>query len=260
MPMRRADRRSESDDNVIRNLRSRQLEPVSTKDLKQRLMTVQSQRDESQQLAQDFKRQVEQNYALYEEEQQKGQTTLALYEEEQHKHQTTLTLYQQDKQVYETTLTLYQEKQQAALTKYEEAQQQAQSYLDLYNQETARSGELLITLETVQGERDRYITLYTEAQSDLKFERRSKAGIKGWETRRKRENERLRKEIGEMTVLLRDSLERKETAIGNLEELAGRMDRIQSLVDSVEEGDDTPIGLLQKFQRIWQTVRDILAE
>ncbi|MGB3615162.1 MAG: hypothetical protein WBA10_15320, partial [Elainellaceae cyanobacterium] len=70
----------------------------------------------------------------------------------------------------------------------------------------------------------------------------------------------LKQEIGEMTLLLRDSLERRDAAVGNLEELATRMDRIQNLVDSVEDGVDTPIGLLQKFRRIVQTVREILAE
>lgn len=119
----------------------------------------------------------------------------------------------------------------------------------------------MVQFETIQAERDQYITLYNEAQSQLKFERHSKAGIKGWETRRKRENERLKQEIGEMTVLLRDSIARKDAAIGNLEELANRMDRIQNLVDSVEAtSTDTPIGLLQKFKRIWQAIQDILAE
>ncbi len=119
-----------------------------------------------------------------------------------------------------------------------------------------------VQYKTVLAERDQYITLYNEAQDQLKFERRSKAGIKGWETRRKRENEKLKQEIAEMMVLMRDSLAREETAIGNLEEMATRMDRIQHLVDSVEDDttDGNPIGLLQKFRRIWQAIQDILAE
>lgn len=119
-----------------------------------------------------------------------------------------------------------------------------------------------VQYETVLAERDQYITLYNEAQDQLKFERRSKAGIKGWETRRKRENEKLKQEIAEMMVLMRDSLAREETAISNLEEMATRMDRIQHLVDSVEDDttDGNPISLLQKFRRIWQAVQDILAE
>jgi hypothetical protein len=105
------------------------------------------------------------------------------------------------------------------------------------------------------------VALYTEAQAELKQERRSKAGIKSWETRRKRENERLKQEIGEMTLLLRDSLERKDAAINNLEALADRMDRIQHLVDSVEgETTNNPVGLVQKMNRIWRAIKDILAE
>jgi hypothetical protein len=39
------------------------------------------------------------------------------------------------------------------------------------------------------------------------------------------------------------------------------MDRIQTLVDSVEEDSQSnPLSLLQKFKRIWQAVKDILAE
>jgi hypothetical protein len=220
--MRRADRRDDSYDNSVRNLQSRQPEPLSAHESKQLILTLRAQKDELLQQVKDTEQQVMQSHQLLLEEQQR----------------------------YQSTLTLYQE-----------AQTQAQSYLVLYDQEKARTSELLVQVETVQTERDQYITLYNEAQSQLKFERRSKAGIKGWETRRKRENERLKREIGEMTVLLRDSIARRDAAIGNLEELANRMDRIQNLVDSVEEtATDTPMGLLQKFRRIWQTIQDILAE
>jgi chromosome segregation ATPase len=199
-------------------------------------MTLRAQKSELQQRVEETEQQVEQTRHQYLEEQQRYQTTLTLYQEEQQKYQSTLTLYQ-------------------------EAQTEAQSYLSLYDQEKARTSELLVQFETVQAERDQYITLYNEAQSQLKFERRSKAGIKGWETRRKRENERLKQEIGEMAVLLRDSIARRDAAIGNLEELANRMDRIQNLVDSVEDtSTDTPLGLVQKFKRIWQAIQDILAE
>ncbi|HEY9664910.1 MAG TPA: hypothetical protein V6C65_41250 [Allocoleopsis sp.] len=236
MSMRRADRRNNSDDNFTNNPRSRPVEPISSHESKQLLMTLRAQKTELQQKVQETEKQAEQTHQLYLEEQQRYQTTLTLYQEEQQKFESTLTLYQ-------------------------EAQTQAQSYLSLYDQEKARTSELLVQFETVQAERDQYITLYNEAQSQLKFERRSKAGIKGWETRRKRENERLKQEIGEMTMLLRDSIARRDAAIGNLEELANRMDRIQNLVDSVEAtSNDTPIGLLQKFKRIWQAIQDILAE
>ncbi|MBW4541727.1 MAG: hypothetical protein KME43_21660 [Myxacorys chilensis ATA2-1-KO14] len=124
-----------------------------------------------------------------------------------------------------------------------------------------KSDELSITFKEIQDQRDRYLTLYNESQDLLKFERRSKAGIKGWETRRKRENQQLKQEISEMTVLLRDSLARKDEATDNLYVLADRMDRIQRLVDSVDEDPTTnPIGMVQKLQRIWQVVKEILAE
>ncbi|MGB3615986.1 MAG: hypothetical protein WBA10_19495, partial [Elainellaceae cyanobacterium] len=178
--MRRADRQDDSYDNSLSNLRSRRHEPVSPNALKQRLMTVQSQRDEAQaerdrlsQLQQEVEQRAEQTHHLYLEEQQKSQATLVLYEQEQQRYQTTLTLYQEEKQAYETTLTSYQAKQREALAESREAQTQAQSYLALYNQETARNGELQLSLETVQGERDRYIILYNDVQSELKFERRS---------------------------------------------------------------------------------------
>ncbi|KAM3101687.1 hypothetical protein ACKFKF_06735 [Phormidesmis sp. 146-12] len=229
---------------------------------------------------------------LYQEEQQKHQTALTLYQEEHQKYSTALTQYQEEQQKYTRTLTLYQAEQQkyttaltqvqeaqtqsrsyllqyeeaqtqakSYFTQYQEAESQAQSYLGLYQAEKVRGDELVIKVEAVQGERDRYLTLYNESQDQLKFERRSKAGIKGWETRRKKENQRLKQEISEMTVLLRDSFERKDAAVSNLYVLAERMDRIQQLVDSVDETSTTsPMGMIQKFQRIWQTVKDILAE
>ena len=222
MSMRRADRRDESYDNWINHPHSRQPEPISSRDATQRLVTLRSQNNELRQQVQDGEKQLQQA-----------------------QHQ-----YLEKEQEYQSTVTLYRE-----------AQTQAQSYLALYDQEAAKHSELLVKYETVQAERENYLTLYNDAQAQLKFERRSKAGIKGWETRRKRENELLKREIAEMTVLLRDSLSRKEEAIGHLEEMADRMDRIQHLVDSVEqESGNTPVGLLQKFKRIWQAIQDILAE
>lgn len=140
-------------------------------------------------------------------------------------------------------------------------QQQYQQTLCLYDQAQARASELLAQYEAADAQRSQYLTLYTEAQTQLKYERRSKAGIKGWETRRKRENERLKQEIGEMTVLLRESLARKDEAVDTLYVLAERMDRIQNLVDSVEdESTKTPLGLLQKFGRLWLAIKEVLAE
>lgn len=220
--MKRADRRDDSFDNSIRNPRSQPSEPATYHELKASLVTLRSQKGELMQRIEETEKQVEQ--------------TQHVYREEQHKHQ-------------------------AALILYQEAQSQAESYLALYDAEKARSGELLVKYEQAQGETQHYITLYNEAQTQLKLERRSKAGIKSWETRRKRENERLKQEIGAMTLLLRDSMARKDDAINNLEALAERMDRIQSLVDSVEgESTNNPMNFPKKLIRIWQAIKDILAE
>ncbi|WP_346289537.1 hypothetical protein [Sphaerothrix gracilis] len=234
--MKRADRCDGSDDNSKKYPRSKQSEPMSPHEAKQRILTLRSQKDELQEQIQEQKNQVQKQKTLYFEEQQKYQNTLVLYQEEQHKYQTTLTLYQ-------------------------EAQAESQSFLSLYNQEQEKSNALQIQVETVQTERDCYLNLYNEAQTQLKFERRSKAGIKSWETRRKKENEVLKREIAEMTMLLKDSLVRKEEAISHLEEFAERMDRIQHLVNAVEsDSTDNPMSLLQKFRRIWQAIQEILAE
>lgn len=222
MPMRRADRHNDSHDNSIRHPSSKQSEPTSPHELKSLLLKARSDRDEFRQRTQELE--------------QQQQTALTLYKEEQERYRATLTLYQ-------------------------EAHTQAQSYLTLYNQEQARAQEFIGKYETAEAERQHYLTLYHQTQDELKFERRSKAGIKGWETRRKRENDRLKQEIAEMAFLLRDSMNREEDALTNLDEIATRMDRIQSLINSVdEEPSDNAIGFLQKLQRIWQAVKEILAE
>lgn len=145
-----------------------------------------------------------------------------------------------------------------------ESTQLKESYqvtLSLYEEEKTKAIELLTKYQEVDAERSKYLTLYNEAQVELKTERKSKSGIKGWETRRKRENERLKQEIAEMTVMLRESLERKDEAVDHLYNLAERMDRIQKLVDLVEDEPRTnPIGLVQKFKRIWLAIREIIAE
>ncbi|NDJ19628.1 hypothetical protein GS601_20445 [Myxacorys almedinensis A] len=255
--MRRGDRRNESDDNAMNHPRSRQSEPASPHADRQVLATVRAQRNEAQverdnwqKVAQEKEQQAEQTHHLYLEEQQKYQTALTLYQEEQTQSRSYLMQFEEA----QTQATSY-------LTLYQDTQTQAQSYLTLYETEKARGDELSITFKEVETQRDRYLTLYTESQDQLKVERRSKAGIKGWETRRKRENQQLKQEILEMTVLLRDSLDRKEEAVDNLYVLADRMDRIQQLVDSVDEDSTTnPIGVVQKLQRIWQMVKEILAE
>jgi chromosome segregation ATPase len=139
--------------------------------------------------------------------------------------------------------------------------QNYQQTLSLYNEEKAKAIKLLVKYEEINSERDKYVILYNEAKAELKFERRSKASIKGWETRRKAENERLKKEISDMVVLLRQSLTSKDEAINNLYIVAERMDRIQSLVDSVEEETtNNPVGMVQKFKRIWSVIKEILSE
>lgn len=241
--MKRADRRDDSFDNSIRNPRSQSSEPASYHDLKASLMTLRAQKGELQQRVEETQQQFIQTQQLYLQEQQR-------VEETEQRVAQTQQLYLEEQRRYQSTLVLYQD-----------VQTQAQSYLTLYNEEKLRSSDLLVKYEQAQAETQHYLTLYNEAQTQLKFERRSKAGIKGWETRRKRENERLKQEIGEMALLLRDSLARKDEAITNLEALAKRMDRIQSLVDSVEgESTDNPVTLVQKLSRIWQAIKDILTE
>jgi multidrug efflux pump subunit AcrA (membrane-fusion protein) len=236
MPMRRSDRRDDSYENSLRNPTSRSREPLSYHDLKASLSTVRANLREAEELAQAEAQKAEQNRQLFLEAQQKQQSALALYQEEQQRYQSTLALY-------------------------ETAKTEAQSYLTLYSQEQAKSAELLTQYEAAKAESQQYLMLYQEVESQLKFERRSKAGIKSWETRRKRENERLKQEVAEMAVILRDSMSREENALTDLDAIAQRMDRIQALINSAEEDTpQNPIGLLQKFQRIWQAVREILAE
>lgn len=261
--MRRADRKTDSNDNAINHPQSRRAEPSSAHELKQSLLTARSQRDEWQEIAKAKEEEFEQTHRLYLEEQQRSQTSLTLYQEVHQKYQTTLTQYEQVQTQARSYLLQYEEAQTQAksyFTQYQEAQTQFESYLALYESEKTKTNQLSIQFEEVQAERDRYLTLYQESQSELKFERRSKGAIKGWETRRKRENDRLKQEISEMTVLLRDSLERKDEAINSLYVVAERMDRIQQLVNSVDSDTPTPVGMLQKFQRIWQAVKEILAE
>lgn len=134
-----------------------------------------------------------------------------------------------------------------------------QTTLYLYTKEKERSTELLFQYKEADAQRIHYLTLYGEVQTQLKYERRSKAGIRGWETRRKNENERLKQEIAEMVVLLRESLTRKDEAVSNLYGLADRIDKIQKIVDFVDEGI-TPVDRIQKLRRIWVVLKDILGE
>lgn len=234
--MRRADRRTSSDDNSVQHPPAKRPEPVSSKELKQLLINARSQRDEAKDQVIEKARLLEESQRAYQEQQEKLQSTIVLYEEQEQKLQSTIVLFQ-------------------------ESQEQASSYLALYTEEKARSSELEVKYNEVQQESQNYLALYKQIEQELKVERRSKAGIKGWETRRKRENERLKQEIGEMAIVLRESLTKKDQAIQSLENVAARMDRIQRLVDSVDdEAANNPVGMLQKFQRVWAAVREIMAE
>lgn len=277
MPMRRSDRRDSNDDNAINHPRSQQKEPPSLHELKQSLMTVRAQRDEWQQKAKeneaattqlvqvqqeiqtyqvkftDLEKRVAQNYQLYIGEQQNHQQALCLYNEEKAKANQLLTKYEEANSQRERDVARnYQ--------LYVDEQQNHQQTLCLYNEEKARASQLLIKYEEANSQKERYLALYNETKAELKYERRSKASIKGWETRRKAENERLKREIADMVVLLRESMSSKDEAVNNLYVVAERLDRIQSLVDSVEEETSNPVSLVQKFKRIWLAIKEILSE
>ena len=224
-----------------------------------------SQLGQIQKLAQEKEQQNQEVHHLFLTEKHQHQSTLTLYQKSQEKYKSTVILYKEEQQKLQSVMFEFQEVQtqsQSYLTLYQEAQIQSQSYLTMYEGEKIKAGQLTIKFEEVEGSRDRYLTLYNESQLQLKTERKSKAGIKGWETRRKKENERLKKEISEMAIILRDSMERKDEAINSLYAVAERMDRIQQMVDLVD--DDTtvtnPIGMMKKLQRMWQAIKEVLAE
>lgn len=234
--MKRADRRDDSYDNGVKYPQSRQAEPTSAYELKQLLTNLRIDRNELQDKVKTEQKRAEENQTLYLETQQKYDSAIVLYEQEK-------------------------TKSGELLVQFQEVEIQRQQYFSLYQQEQAEREHYVVLYQQVQQERDNYVTLYNQAISDLKFERRSKAGIKGWETRRKRENERLKQEIAEMTLILKESLERKEEAVESLYTLANRMDRIQRLVDSVEDTpSNNPLTMIEKLKRAWQAVKEILAE
>ncbi|MEH2257779.1 hypothetical protein [Nostoc sp.] len=281
------------------HLHSKHIEPPSPHELKQLLMTVRAQRDEWQQRAKEneeaasqhdeaeqrakeaasqlvhvqqeiqtykieaneLKEQFTQNYRFYIDEQENHQKILYLYNEQKAKISQLVHVHQREIQTCQLEANELKEQVTQNYRFYIDEQQSHQQTLCLYNEEKARATELLTKYDAANSEREMYLTLYNEAKAELKHERRSKASIKGWETRRKAENEKLKREIAQMVVLLRDSLASKDEAVNNLYLVAERMDRIQSLVDSVEEETtNNPIGLVQKFKRIWLAIKDILSE
>ncbi|MBU7587466.1 MAG: hypothetical protein KAF91_32345, partial [Nostoc sp. TH1S01] len=174
---------------------------------------------------------------------------------------TQLVQVQQEIQTYQVKFTELEESVAQNYQLYIGEQQNHQQALCFYNEEKAKASELLSKYEEANSQKERYLALYNETKAELKYERRSKASIKGWETRRKAENERLKREIADMVVLLRESMASKDEAVNNLYVVAERLDRIQSLVDSVEEETtNNPVGLVQKFKRIWLAIKEILSE
>ncbi|MEH2125537.1 hypothetical protein [Nostoc sp.] len=211
--------------------------------------------------ANELKERFTQNYLFYLDEQENHQKTLCLYNEEKAKISQLVHVHQREVQTCQLEANELKERVSQNYQFYVDEQQSHQQTLCLHNEEKARATEFLTKYEAVNSEREMYLSLYNEAKAELKHERRSKAGIKGWETRRKAENEKLKREIAQMVVLLRDSLASKDEAVNSLYVVAERMDRIQSLVDSVEEETtNNPMGLVQKFKRIWLAIKDILSE
>ncbi len=218
------------------------------------------------------------NGQLYVGEQKKNQRLLLLCDEEQQRAallSSQLSSQQQDFQGSNAQVLQISQKLEYSQIEISEWRDRAMQYQQLYlgeqekyeqttcsyEEEKKRATELIAKYEEADSQRIKYFTLYGETQAQLKKERKSKAGIRSWETRRKHENQRLKEEIAEMTVLLRDSLARKGEAVENLYALADRMDQMQKLVD-VEEEESTvhQTGLRQKLKRIWMTIQDILAE
>ncbi|MEH1934178.1 MAG: hypothetical protein V7L14_10700 [Nostoc sp.] len=229
--------------------------------VQQEIQTYQIEANELKLEANELKERFTQNYLFYLDEQENHQKTLYLYNEEKAKISQIVHVHQREIQTYQLEANELKEQVTQNYQFYIDEQQNYQQTLCLYNEEKARATELLTKYEAVNSEREMYLTLYNEAKAELKYERRSKAGIKGWETRRKAENERLKREIAQMVVLLRESLTSKDEAVNSLYVVAERMDRIQSLVDSVEEETtNNPMGLVQKFKRIWLAIKDILSE
>lgn len=241
--MRRSDRKDSSDDNASKNLHVPQHEPTSNEELKQRLTQANSKRIKT------------------ETERDRIQSELEERNQSLEKKSSELVHVQQAFQAAKQDVETWQEKSHQNHQLYFVEQQNHQQTLGRYEQEKAKSTEWIAKYEAVEAQRDKYITLYDEAQTQLKYERRSKAGIKGWETRRKQENQRLKQEIGELAALVRESLSREDKALESLSLFADRMDKIQTLVNSVEgESPDNPLGLLQKIKLILRSIRDIMSE
>jgi chromosome segregation ATPase len=234
--MRNNDRRTPSDRNEIDHPRSNRTEPTPRHELEHRILHLLSDKNEMKEKLKDKDKEIAETSSQ-------------------------LVIFKEKSQTFELRINLLDNRVRETEQLFSEEQQKYEQVTHLYQTEQARAQEFLAKYEEADAERSKYLLLYQDVQGQLIHERRSKAGIKGWETRRKKENERLKKEIGEMTVLLRDSLARKDAAINNLYILAERMDRIQDLMDSVEEESDGNFFTFpQKLKRIWSAIKDILSE
>ncbi len=241
--MRRGDRRDANDDNARRNIHIPQHEPTSMEELRQRLLEARSERIRTETERDQIKSELEEKTKILE------------------RKSSELVHVQQAFQVSQQEVDTWMEKSNQNYQLYLAEQQNYQQTLVLYDKERATSNEWLAKYEAAEAQSKHYLTLYSEAQADLKSERRSKAGIKGWETRRKKENQRLKQEIGELTVLVRESLSREDKALENLSLFADRMDKIQGLVNSIEgESSENPISFVQKIMLIMQNIKEILSK
>lgn len=278
--MRRSDRQTSNDDNAKKYIKPRRPEPSSLRDLKIQLGTVRSQRDEFKEKW--GKVQAESSILLQNIEAVKAERDVANSEllvvrlsvaelqasneqwqtKASEASERAISFHSEIERLHESVQSI-EVKAEQNYQLYIEQQGKYDSLFVSYKEERERANHLLEQYEQTDAERLKYVSLYEATKDDLKFERRSKAGIKSWETRRKRENERLKQEISDMITLLKESMDRKEEAVKSLEIVATRMDRIQDLVELVEDENSTsttPLGLLQKFQKIWQAMREILSE
>jgi hypothetical protein len=100
MPMKRGDRKTESDDNAANNPTVHRDEPTPSKDFQQILATVRIQRNEAQTERDEANKKVE------EKTKQAEEMRLNCLEEH-NKYQSTLTLYHTAETQYKSTLALY---------------------------------------------------------------------------------------------------------------------------------------------------------
>jgi uncharacterized coiled-coil DUF342 family protein len=124
---------------------------------------------------------------------------------------------------------------QALKSQQESEQKEYQNTLFLYNEEKSKSTELLAKYIEADTQQVKYLSLYNESQLQLKEARKTIAGLRGWSTRRKKENENLKQEISGMVIQLRESYTREDNAFRNLYGLADRMDKIQKILEPVNE-------------------------